>query len=102
MKCSAGPVDPRRSRIARENRAKWRGHSAAGLERLREAALWNKPWRFSTGPRTVLGKKICANNGRRLKRAVLSFPEIRVEIARASALIGELAELRERAMAGRG
>jgi hypothetical protein len=97
----AGPVDPGRFRIARENRARWRGHSVAGLERLRQAALRNRPWRFSTGPRTPEGKVICAANGRRLKRDIYSFPEIRGEIKQANALALALAELRERALSRR-
>jgi hypothetical protein len=34
---------------------------------MREWALKNKPWRFSTGPRTPEGKARFAENGRRQK-----------------------------------
>jgi hypothetical protein len=41
---------------------------------------------------------MCAANGRRSKRDIYSFPEIRDEIRRANALVGELAELREQVL----
>jgi hypothetical protein len=102
MRRSAGVVDPQRSRIARENRAKWPGHTDAGLQRLREAALRYKPWLYSTGPRTELGKQICANNGRRSKRDIYSFPEVRAAIRAANFQIRELVKLRERVMSRGG
>lgn len=33
-----------------------------GLQRLRAAALRNRPWLKSTGPRTPEGKRICSRN----------------------------------------
>ena len=38
------------------NRKRWRGISPEGLQRLREAALRNRPWERSTGPRTQAGR----------------------------------------------
>jgi len=40
----------------RANRRLWRGHTADGLNRLQEAAIRNRPWLRSTGPRTEAGK----------------------------------------------
>lgn len=40
----------------RENWKRWRGVSEAGRERQRQAALCDRPWRHSTGPRTAAGK----------------------------------------------
>lgn len=40
----------------RRNWANWRGVSQKGCERQRQAALRNRPWEHSTGPRTERGK----------------------------------------------
>ena len=48
----------------RRNRKKWRGFTPEGRRRLREAALRNRPWEHSTGPRTKKGKAKAAENGR--------------------------------------
>lgn len=40
----------------RLNQRKSRGITEKGKEKLRQAALRNKPWQFSTGPRTEAGK----------------------------------------------
>jgi hypothetical protein len=88
------PADPRRVEVGRMNRAKWKGFTAAGLARLRQSALEHRPWRFATGPRTAEGKRIVAANGRRRCRGDLSIPQARAEVARANALLGDLAELR--------
>jgi hypothetical protein len=97
-----GPADPRRVEIGRRNRARWKGFTPAGLERLRQAVKEFKPWRFSTGPRTPEGKARCAANGRKCCRDILSHPQIREEIRAANALVRELAELRERVMSRGG
>lgn len=47
---------------ARRNRARWAGHTPAGLERLRRAALEREPWKQSTGPRTAAGKARSSQN----------------------------------------
>ena len=41
----------------RANRRRWKGHTEDGLRRLRDAALRNKPWLRSTGPKTETGKQ---------------------------------------------
>ena len=97
-----GPPDPRRVEIGRRNQARWKGFTPDGLERLRQAVKEFKPWRFSTGPRSPEGKAVCAQNGRKRCRDILSHPQIRAEIHAANALIGELAELRKRVLAGCG
>lgn len=64
----------------RANRQRWHGHTQDGLERLREAARKNKPWRRSTGPRTAAGKNRSKNNafkhGGRSAEAIESRKEI--------------------------
>ena len=49
-------VSQRQIEANRRNWAKWKGLTAEGRERLRQTALRNEPWRFSTGPRTPEGK----------------------------------------------
>lgn len=87
------PPDPRRVEVGRRNRAKWKGFTPAGLERLRQSALEHKPWRFATGPRTAQGRLIVAANGRSRCRGDVSIPQARAEVARANALLADLAEL---------
>lgn len=61
---------------ARRNRARWAGHTAAGLERLRRAALEREPWKHSTGPRTADGKARSSQNALvHGVRAVVHLPE---------------------------
>ena len=40
----------------RLNRMLWQGLTLEGRERLRNAALQNRPWERSTGPKTEAGK----------------------------------------------
>jgi hypothetical protein len=54
-------VTPRQA-AARKNRKKWKGHSPEGLEALRQRARANRPWEFSTGPRSADGKRISSMN----------------------------------------
>lgn len=37
-------------------------HTPEGLERIRRAAYQNQPWRYSTGPKSDLGKSISSKN----------------------------------------
>ena len=57
--------NPRRVEAGRRNWAKRKGFTPEGLARLREAALRNKPWKHSTGPKTAAGKAIVGRNWRR-------------------------------------
>ena len=56
--------NPNRVRAGRLNRLKRQGLTPAGRERLRQAALRNRPWRFATGPRTPEGKARVAANAK--------------------------------------
>ena len=67
--------------------------TAEGRQRLREAALRNKPWQYSTGPRTPEGKAKVAQNGRYRQRGRKSKRAIKTEIQQALAKTGRLAEL---------
>jgi hypothetical protein len=55
--------NPRRVAAGKLNRAKRKGLTPAGAERLRRAALAQKPWEHATGPRTPEGKAKAAANG---------------------------------------
>lgn len=56
--------NPKRVAAGRSNRALRPPLSKLSRQKLRDAALANKPWKHSTGPRTVDGKQRVARNGR--------------------------------------
>ena len=58
-----GTPNPKRVAAGRRNRLKRKGLTPEGRQRLREAALKNKPWLHSTGPKTPEGKMRAAQNG---------------------------------------
>jgi hypothetical protein len=95
---AAGP-NPRRVAAGRSNRAKRKGLTPAGRERLRRAALRNRPWRFATGPQTAAGKARSARNGRARQRGPVSVRRLRAGLADVRALLGDLCAGR-RAAAG--
>jgi hypothetical protein len=61
-----------------------------GRERLRQAALRNQPWRFSTGPRTPEGKAQMVLNGKRCQLGPRSVREVRAELAGLRALLQDM------------
>ena len=97
---SPSSPNPRRVEAGRRNRAKRRGLSVAGRERLRQAALANQPWEHSTGPRTPEGKARAADNGRSRQAGPLSIRQLRAEMAEVHAIIGQMQAMRGR-LAGR-
>ena len=86
---------PSRVRAGSANRAHWKGFTPAGLERLRETARRNAPWRFSTGPRTAEGKARAALNGRLRQKGRLSVRQVRAEVADVGGIISMMGELRQ-------
>lgn len=56
--------NPKRVAAGRANRAKRKPISAETREKLRKAIRRNKPWLWSTGPKTAAGKKKSASNVR--------------------------------------
>ncbi len=82
------------------NRAKRRGLSADGRERLRQAALANQPWEHSTGPKTIEGKAASAGNGKARQKGPRSVRELRAEMASIRDLVGQMQAMRGR-LAGR-
>ncbi len=91
-----GP-NPRRIAAGKLNRSKRRGLTPEGRQRLREAAMRNKPWAYSTGPRTPAGKAKVAQNGKALQKGPLSVRQLRGELAELRALAREMREGRQRA-----
>ena len=92
---SRPPVpNPKRVAAGKRNRALWRGLTDAGRERLRQSAMRNQPWRFSTGPRTEAGKAKVARNGKVRQLGPLSVRELRAELGRLRDLAGEMAAAR--------
>jgi hypothetical protein len=87
---TAARPNPRRVVAGRQNRVKRKGLTPAGRERLRQAALRSRPWRFATGPRTAAGKARSAQNGRARQRGPVSARHLRAELADVRALLGEL------------
>lgn len=56
--------NPRRIAAGKRNRELRKSVSDETRELLRQAALRNKPWRFSTGPRTQRGKLVASANSK--------------------------------------
>lgn len=78
--------NPRRAAAGKKNRAKRKGLTPEGRQRLRDLAIENKPWAKSTGPKTAAGKAQAAANGKRRQADRLSVRELRSKLA----AIGEL------------
>jgi len=79
--------DPERVAMGKLSRARWKGFSAKGLERLRESAIRNKPWEHSTGPKTAPGKAQVVANGKKRQKGPKSVREIRAELREMHELI---------------
>ena len=94
MKRPPTPPDPRRSAIAKQNRAQRKGLTPQGRERLRQSALKHQPWRFSTGPRTPAGKAQMRANAKRRQKGLRSVREIKRDLADVHALLREMREVR--------
>jgi hypothetical protein len=76
------------------NHQKRKGLTPEGRERLRQAALANRPWQFSTGPRTPEGKARVARNGKRRQLGPLSVREIRADLAELRTLVAQMQQAR--------
>jgi hypothetical protein len=92
---SLNPSNPKRIAAGKKNWLKRKGFTAQGLERLREAALRNKPWRKSSGPRTAEGKAKSAANGRVRQTGPRSIRQLRADVAELDSLVGQMRETRE-------
>jgi hypothetical protein len=68
-----------------------------GRSRLRQAALVNRPWLHSTGPKSVAGKLRVAENGKRRLGGAPSARELRRQLAALGALVADMAAQRRQA-----
>ena len=83
-----------RQLAGQRNRLKRRGLTVTGRSALRAAALLNRPWQYSTGPKTANGKARAAANGRRRQYGSLSVRECRRQLADVTELVNEMQKLR--------
>jgi hypothetical protein len=91
MNSTPGPTpNPRRVAAGRANRQLSGPLTDAGRERLREAALQNKPWLHSTGPRTPGGRARAARNGKRRQTGPQSVREMQADLREVRALLEEM------------
>ncbi len=86
--------NPPRVAAGRRNSALRGPLTDEGRERLREAALRNRPWERSTGPRTPEGKAKAALNGKARQIGPLSVRELRAELSRVKDLAMRMREAR--------
>ena len=84
--------DPKRVLVGRLNRMKRKGLTPQGREKLRQTALLQQPWRFSTGPRTPAGKARVALNGKVRQLGIRSIREIKADLADVRNLLREMRE----------
>ena len=97
--------NPKRVAAGRVNRMKRGILTAGGRQSLREAALRNRPWEHSTGPRTAAGKAQAVENGKTRQIGSRSVREMRSEVADVASLIRQMSESRDlikRTLEGRG
>jgi hypothetical protein len=86
--------NPRLVEAGRRNRAKRKGLTPEGRERLRQLAIQHQPWNSSTGPRTPEGRaKIAASNKARQKGSI-SITAIRAELAEFRNFMAEMRQAR--------
>ena len=86
--------NPKRVAAGKLNRLKRGALATEGRERLRQAAIENRPWTASTGPRTAEGKAQAILNGKRRQKKPLSVREIRHSLAEFANLASEMMEAR--------
>lgn len=86
--------NPKRVAAGRLNRAKRKGLTDEGRERLRRAAHDRKPWLLSTGPRTLAGKAMAAANGKKRQLGLLSVREMKVDLRKLRGMLKDMADAR--------
>jgi hypothetical protein len=86
--------NPRRVAAGRKNRLRRGPLTDEGRQLLRLTALRNKPWRFSTGPRTAAGKASSSANGRWRQKSKQSQRQLRAAVADVWAMLAEMRDCR--------
>ena len=85
--------NPKRVAAGRRNRALRGALPEEARERLRQAALKNRPWEAATGPTTPAGKAKAADNGR-WNQTGESVREARRAVAELGDFIDQMQDLR--------
>lgn len=83
-----------RVKAGKLNRLKRGPLTDAGLERLRQTALTNRPWERSTGPRTPAGKSAAVHNGKTRQIGEKSVREVRGALAELTGLASDMVKVR--------
>lgn len=86
--------NPRRVAAGKRNRLKRLGLTEAGRNRLRDAALRNRPWTRSTGPTSETGRVRSAANGRFRQAGETSKRQLRREMRAVLEQVRSLGQLR--------
>jgi hypothetical protein len=84
----------RRQIAGRLNRAKRKLLSLQTRQTLRAAALRNRPWLRSTGPRTAAGRAQSAANGKRRQKGQYSVRELQRKVTDVTNQVKMLRQLR--------
>src|SRR5687767_5226702 len=87
--------NPRRVAAGKLNRVLRKGLTPDGAERLRQAALAQRPWTKSTGPRTAAGKARAAANGLERAKGPESVRGAHREVDRLQDLFAAMAAARQ-------
>jgi len=87
---SSQKKNPKRVAAGKLNRLKAGMIGSLGLISLRQAALTNRPWESSTGPRTDKGKRIAAANGAKQQKGPWSARQVRRELKQLNQLVDQL------------
>jgi hypothetical protein len=91
---SSPTPNERRVAAGKRNRLKQGPLTPEGRERLRQAALLNRPWLSSTGPKTPQGKAQAAANGKARQRGAVSEREVIASLTEEHRLAGDMAAAR--------
>jgi hypothetical protein len=91
---SKSAPNPKRVAAGRLNRARRKGLTTEGRERLRRAAIAHQPWKHSTGPRTPEGKVQAALNGKTRQLGLLSIRELKADLRQLRAFLKDMGESR--------
>lgn len=83
-------ANPKRVAAGKRNRALRGRLSAESRQRLRDLAIRNQPWTFSTGPCTVAGKVRVADNGRTRQTGAISKRQMRADLVAARKLVRDI------------
>jgi hypothetical protein len=91
MSSIAGPIaNPRRVAAGKVNGPKRGPLSEASIQRLRAAALRNKPWLHSSGPKTPEWRRQAALNGKCRQLGPRSVREMQADLRAARLLVWDI------------